>query len=109
MIDEIVEKTKSNKGKRNDLTSGSPDPEVSKETNVKLAELAKNNQNGSFKGNQFKKVVSGSTEPDTTTGRTDQKLAELAELAELAKTRLFHHGLFFFSIPHLYIKIIKSF
>ena len=37
MIDEIVEKTKSNKGKRNDLTSGSPDPEVSKETNVKLA------------------------------------------------------------------------
>ena len=55
MIDEIVEKTKSNKGKRNDLTSGSPDPEVSKETNVKLAELAKNNQNGSFKGNQLKK------------------------------------------------------
>ena len=41
MIDEIVEKTKSNKGKRNDLTSGSAEPEVNKETNVKLAELAK--------------------------------------------------------------------
>ncbi|WP_332400991.1 hypothetical protein [Pseudolactococcus laudensis] len=54
---------------------------------------AKNNQNGSFKGNQFKKVVSGSAGADTTTGRTDQKLAELA------KTRLFHHGLFFFSSP----------
>ena len=90
-------------------TFGSADPKVEKETNVKLAELAKNNQNGSFKGNRFKKVVSGSPEPDTTTGRTDQKLAELAELAELAKARIFHHGLFFFSSPHLYTKIIKSF
>ena len=75
-----------------------------------IVEKAKNNQNGSFKGNQFKKVVSGSPEPDTTTGRTNAKLAELAELAELAKTRLFHHGLFFFSSPpHLYTIIIKSF
>lgn len=40
LIDEIAEKTKSNQGKRNDLTSGSGDPEVNKETNVKLAELA---------------------------------------------------------------------
>lgn len=37
------------------------------------------------------------------------QLAELAELAELAKARIFHHGLFFFSSPHLYTKIIKSF
>ncbi|MGO2799598.1 MAG: hypothetical protein ACTIAW_11025 [Lactococcus lactis] len=42
MIDEIVEKAESNKGKHNDLTSGSREPEVENErTNVKLAELAK--------------------------------------------------------------------
>lgn len=41
LIDEIVEKAESNKGKRNDLTSGSREPEVENErTNVKLAELA---------------------------------------------------------------------
>ncbi|TLQ13077.1 hypothetical protein [Pseudolactococcus raffinolactis] len=55
MIDEIVGQAKSNQGKRNDLTSGSPDPEVKKgivpsgsadpngdgkETNSKLAEFA---------------------------------------------------------------------
>lgn len=68
---------------------GSDEPNGEKETNVKLAELANTNQNGSFKGTQFKKVVSASTDANTTTGRTDQKLAELAELAELAKTRLF--------------------
>ena len=33
-----------------------------------IVEKAKNNQNGSFKGNQFKKVVSGSPDPDTTMG-----------------------------------------
>ena len=65
MIDEIVGQAKSNQGNRNDLTSGSLEPEVNKETNVKLAELA--------------------------------------------NTRLSHHGLAFFSSPHLYIKIIKSF
>ena len=54
---------------------------------------AKNNQNGSFKGNQFKKVVLAPDEADTKTGRTNEKLAELAN------TRLFHHGLFFFSSP----------
>ena len=41
LIDEIVEKAKANQGKRNDITSGSAEPEVEKETNVKLAELAK--------------------------------------------------------------------
>lgn len=45
-------------------------------------------------------------EPVGKTGRTDQKLAELAELAN---ARLFNHGLFFFSSPHIYTKIIKSF
>ena len=41
LIDEILEKSKSNQGKRNDLTSGSSEPEVKNErTNVKLAELA---------------------------------------------------------------------
>ncbi|MGX7048301.1 hypothetical protein [Pseudolactococcus piscium] len=41
MIDEIVGQAKSNQGKRNDLTSGSSEPEVKNErTNVKLAELA---------------------------------------------------------------------
>jgi hypothetical protein len=39
---------------------------------------AKNNQNGSFKGNQFKKVVSGSAEPDTNK-ETNIKLAELTK------------------------------
>ena len=74
-------------------TLGSTEPKVENErTNIKLAELAKNNQNGSFKGNRFKKVVSGSSDPDTTKETN-------AKLAELAKTRLFHHGLFFFSSP----------
>lgn len=40
LIDEIVGQAKSNQGKRNDITSGSAEPEVEKETNVKLAELA---------------------------------------------------------------------
>ncbi|MGO3073641.1 MAG: ParB N-terminal domain-containing protein [Pseudolactococcus laudensis] len=42
-----------------------------------IVEKAKNNQIGSFKGNQFKKVVSGSAEPDTNK-ETNIKLAELA-------------------------------
>ena len=88
MIDEIVEKSKSNKGKRNDLTSGSPDPEVSKETNVKLAELAKNNQNGSFKGNQFKKVVSGSGDPDTNKETNVKLAADIAGVGKMTDTRL---------------------
>ena len=41
LIDEIAGQAESNKGKRNDLTSGSAEPEVNKETNIKLAELAK--------------------------------------------------------------------
>ena len=41
LIDEILEKSKSNQGKRNDLTSESEDSEVKNErTNAKLAELA---------------------------------------------------------------------
>ena len=40
LIDEIAGQAESNKGKRNDLTSGSAEPEVNKETNIKLAELA---------------------------------------------------------------------
>ena len=103
MIDEIAGKAKERQlsGLKNITRPlGSQDPNVENErTNEKLAELANTNQNGSFKGNQFKKVVLASAEANTTTGRTDQKLAELAELAELAKTRLFHHGLFFFRSP----------
>lgn len=38
---------------------------------------AKSNQNAYFRGNQFKKVVSGSAEPDTNK-ETNVKLAELA-------------------------------
>jgi hypothetical protein len=57
-------------------------------TDKKLAELAKNNQNGSFKGNQFKKVVSEPDEADTTTGRTDQKLADIAGVGKMTATRL---------------------
>ncbi|MFZ2608609.1 MAG: hypothetical protein WAX16_04775 [Lactococcus raffinolactis] len=49
-------------------TFGSEDPKVEKETNVKLAELAKTSQNGSFKGNRFKKVVSASVDDNTTMG-----------------------------------------
>ena len=94
LIDEIVGQAKERQlsGRKKVIgTLGSDEPKVENErTNVKLAELAKNNQNGSFKGNQFKKVVSGSSYAYTTTGRTDQKFTELA------KTRLFYYGLFFF-------------
>lgn len=53
-----------------------------------IVEKAKNNQNGSFKGNRFKKVVSESDEADTTTGRTDQKLADIAGVGRATVTRM---------------------
>ena len=53
-----------------------------------IVEKAKNNQNGSFKGNQFKKVVSASTDVNTTTGRTDKKLAEFANTGTATVQRM---------------------
>ena len=40
-----------------------------------------------MKENQFKKVVSGSGDPDTTTGRTNQKLSELAKTYQFKENK----------------------
>ena len=53
-----------------------------------IVDKAKNNQNGSFKGNQFKKVVSGSAEPDSESERTNIKLAELANTSKASVQRM---------------------
>lgn len=66
---------------------------------------AKSNQNGSFKGNQFKKVVLESKDSDTTTGRTNIKLAELAKtsMASVQRMRKVKN-----ESPELYDQVVKG-
>ena len=66
---------------------------------------AKNNQNGSFKGNQFKKVVLTSVDANTTTGRTDKKLAELAKTSPASVQRMKKVKK---ESPELYEQVVKG-
>ncbi len=69
-----------------------------------IVEKAKNNQNGSFKGNQFKKVVSGSMDPDTNK-ETNVKLAELAKTSKASVQRMKKVKN---ESPELYEQVIKG-
>ena len=69
-----------------------------------IVEKAKNNQHGSFKGNQFKKVVSGSMDPDT----NKETNAKLAELANTSKASIQRMKKVKNESPELYEQVIKG-
>lgn len=69
-----------------------------------IAGQAKNNQNGYFKGNRFKKVVSGSSDPDTRK-ETNVKLAELANTSKASVVRMKKVKR---ESPELYDKVVKG-